>query len=96
VKLGSNCGTVTASRFQPTSASQSGYRKAGRPPRIVAKAGWIASRHEMGEPWAQVAAKRDGIAASVHLQAAAGGREDLEWVWLLRRCCCFDYVYQGG
>jgi hypothetical protein len=61
VKLGSNCGTVTASRFQPTSTSQSGYREAGRPLRIVAKAGWIASRHEMGEPWAQVAAKRDGI-----------------------------------
>jgi hypothetical protein len=62
------------------------------PPRIVAKAGWIASRYERGKQWAQVAAKRDGIA----LQTATGGREDLEWVWLLRRCCCFDYVYQGG
>jgi hypothetical protein len=51
--------------------------------RIVAKTGWIASCHEIGKEWAQVAAKRDGIYASVHLHAVAGGREDLEWAKLL-------------
>jgi hypothetical protein len=51
--------------------------------RIVAKPGWIASCHEIGMEWVQVAAKRDGIAASVHLHTVAGAREDLEWAKLV-------------
>lgn len=60
---------------------------------------WKGSRHRrqgrldcfLSRDGAQVAAKRDGIAAVVHLQTAAGGREDLEWAWLafvLHVCCC--------
>ena len=83
MRLGSNCGTAEHSGVQPTSALQSQMADVGWQARIAAKAGWIASCHEIDVEWVQVAAKRDGIAASVHLRTLAGRREDLEWAKLL-------------
>ena len=60
--------------------------------RIAAKAGWIASCHEIDVEWVQVGAKRDGIAACVHLHSVAGGREDLEWARLLSAVTVYQEI----